>query len=194
MNTIRMATDLDAPALAAIYAPAVTESVASFEIVPPSESEMARRLTSVLARMPWLVYERNGRVIGYAYASRHNERAAYQWSVDVTVYVDAEHHRLGIGRSLYTSLFPLLRLQRYCAAHAGITLPNPGSVGLHESMGFRPVAVYPSVGYKHGAWRDVGYWQLPLCDRIGEPKPLLGLEEAMALPEWHRAMTAGLTD
>src|SRR4029453_19163004 len=130
--TIRMATPADAADIAAIYRPYVTDAATSFEVEPPGAGEMARRMEAVLRFAPWLVYaDGHGDLAGYAYASRHHERAAYQWSVDVTVYVRAGHHRRGIGRALYEALFPLLRLQGFYAAHAGVTLPNPASVGLH---------------------------------------------------------------
>jgi len=183
---IRMATVSDGAAAAAIYRPYVTDAATSFEVEPPSADDMARRIGSVLALAPWLIYED---ALGYAYASRHHERAAYQWSVDVAVYVRAGHHRRGIGRALYDVLFPLLRLQGFFAAHAGVTLPNPGSVGLHEAFGFRPVGVYPAVGWKRGAWHDVGWWQLPLQPRPpAPPPPPLPLAEARALPAWPAAL------
>jgi L-amino acid N-acyltransferase YncA len=114
--------------------------------------------------------------------------------VDVSVYVHERARRHGVGRALYTSLFALLRLQGFYAAHAGITLPNPASVGLHEALGFVPVGVYRSVGYKMGAWHDVGWWQLPLRERTGEPAPPLTLAEAQTRPEWPSALAAGLSD
>lgn len=173
MDTIRLATTADADALAAIYAPSVTGATTSFELEAPDAAEMARRLAAVLAHAPWLVLERAGAVAGFAYASRHRDRAAYQWSVDVTVYVDAAHHRTGVGRALYTDLFERLRAQGYYVAHAGITLPNDASVALHESLGFTPIGVYPAVGYKLGAWRDVGWWRLALRAPEGEPAPTI---------------------
>jgi len=146
---------------------------------------MARRIDAVLAMAPWLVaLDDAGDQIGYAYASRHAERAAYQWSVDATVYIREGDHRRGVGRALYRTLFPLLRLQGFYVAHAGITLPNAASVGLHESFGFRPVGVYPAVGWKFGALRDVGWWHLPLQERPATPAPPLPLAEAQRLPSW----------
>jgi len=190
---IRLATAAsDAGAAAAIYAPYVTGAVISFEAVPPSAEEMASRIASTLSYAPYLVYEKDGEVLGFAYAARHRERAAYRWSVDVSVYVHERTHRQGVGRALYTSLFALLRLQGFYAAHAGITLPNPRSVGLHEAVGFVPVGVYRSVGFKMGGWHDVGWWQLPLRDRTGEPAAPLSLAEAQARPEWPAAMASGL--
>lgn len=118
---IRLATAADAEAVAAIYAPFVARSATSFEFMPPAGDEMATRIASTLAYAPYLVYDRGGEVLGFAYASKHRERAAYQWSVDVSVYVHERAHRHGVGRALYTSLFALLRLQGFCAAHAGIT-------------------------------------------------------------------------
>jgi phosphinothricin acetyltransferase len=176
---LRLAEARDAAALAAIYAPSVNDSAASFEEVAPDAAEMARRLAATLAVAPWLVLEdpaaadeaQAGKLVGYAYASRHRDRAAYQWSVDVTVYVRADQHRRGVGRALYLPLFALLRAQGFHAAHAGITLPNAASVGLHEALGFRPVATYPKVGWKRGAWHDVGWWQLELRPRPDAPPP-----------------------
>jgi L-amino acid N-acyltransferase YncA len=186
-----MANTNDAAAVAAIYRPYVTDAVTSFEVDPPSATAIAARIDAVLARAPWLVQtDADGAVIGYAYASRHHERAAYQWSVDVAVYVHAAHHRRGIGRALYRKLFPLLRLQGYYVAHAGITLPNAASVGLHESLGFVPVGVYPAVGWKFGAWRDVGWWRHELQPLAPVPAPPLSVAEAQALPAWDAVLAA----
>jgi L-amino acid N-acyltransferase YncA len=184
-----MARIADAAEIAAIYRPSVTDAVTSFEIDPPDGGEMARRIEAVLAVAPWLVcIGPGGDVVGYAYAARHRERPAYQWSVDATVYIRADHHRRGVGRALYRVLFDLLRLQGFCVAHAGITLPNAGSVGLHEALGFRPVGVYPAVGWKMGAWRDVGWWQLPLRELPPAPAPPLLLRQAQALDAWPAAL------
>jgi phosphinothricin acetyltransferase len=168
---IRIAKPEDAYQVLAIYAPFCSQTPVSFEVEPPRLEEMRRRIADTLARYPWLVCEDAGEIIGYVYASRHRERAAYQWSVDVTVYVHNGHRRQGIGRALYTSLFHVLKLQGFCNAHAGITLPNPASVALHESLGFQPVGVYRGVGYKCGAWHDVGWWQLALRPREEQPAP-----------------------
>ena len=100
--------------------------------------------------------ESEGRILGYAYAGAHRTRAAYQWSVDVPVYVHTNARQIGVGRALYRSLFGLLTLQGSCNAFAGITLPNPAGVGLHESLGFKPIGIYRDVGHKLGRWHDVG--------------------------------------
>lgn len=154
----------DAAACAAIYAPHVEPGPASFEAVAPDAAEMERRIAATLPRLPWLVAERDGEVAGFAYASPFRDRAGYRWSVDVAVYVGAAHVRRGVGRELYTDLLPALEDLGYRMACAGITLPNAGSVGLHEAFGFVPVGVYRGIGFKDGAWRDVGWWQRPLGD------------------------------
>ena len=184
MKTIRMAEPSDAREVADIYGPIVAATPISFETEVPTEPEMEGRIAAALAFAPWLVCVEGERVAGYAYASRHRERAAYQWCVDVSVYVRDACRRAGVGRALYTSLFALLRLQGFYAAHAGITLPNEASVRLHESLGFRPVGVYPRVGFKGGRWHDVGWWQLPLRDRSGEPGPTLSLEALRRAEGW----------
>jgi L-amino acid N-acyltransferase YncA len=152
----------DAKTCAAIYAAYVESSPVSFEEVPPDAAEIAARMERIVATHPWLVAERNGEVIGYAYACPHREKAAYRWAVDVSVYVAAAQHRHGWGRALYGELLGRLRKQGVQVACAGITLPNEASVSLHESLGFAPVGVYRRIGWKAGAWRDVGWWQLEL--------------------------------
>jgi phosphinothricin acetyltransferase len=168
-SKIRVATEADAAVCADIYAPAVRDNFISFEFDPPTADEMRRRMASTLERFPWLAFERAGQVLGYAYASEHRSRAAYQWSVDVSVYVDPAAHGQGIGTALYRTLLQLVLLQGYCNAFAGIALPNPASVGLHESVGFKRVGVYHDVGFKLGAWRDVLWLELPLQRPAGPP-------------------------
>jgi phosphinothricin acetyltransferase len=158
---IRPATARDAAAVAAVYAPYVLDSVASFEEVPPTSSEVAARLANGL---PWLVAEEDGRVVGYAYAGPHHARAGYRWAVTVSVYLDAAHHGRGLGKALYGELLPLLASLGYVRAYGGITLPYVPSVRLHEAVGFTPVGVYRAVGFKHGEWHDVGWWERALQD------------------------------
>ncbi len=168
--------DRDAATCAAIYAAFVDDHPASFEEVPPTVEQMAERIARLSASHAWLVAERDGTVAGYAYAGPHMERRAYRWAANVSVYLDAAHHRQGIGRQLYEALFGLLRRQGLRTAAAGITLPNAGSVGLHESFGFTPVGVYHRIGWKAGAWRDVGWWELQLAPEAdwtsAPPEPL----------------------
>jgi L-amino acid N-acyltransferase YncA len=172
---IRAASATDAPAVRAIYGPFVSNSATSFEAVVPEVAEMERRIQAQAGSHPWLVFERDGVVLGYAYASSHRARAAYQWSVEVSVYVDPRANRSGVGRALYTALFDVLRRQHYVNAFAGITLPNASSVGLHESMGFTPVGVYRKIGFKFDRWHDVAWLQLRLREDprpLSDPRPL----------------------
>ncbi len=171
MTAIRLAGPADGAALAAIYAPAVTDRSTSFEYVPPDGADMARRVAQVMERTPWLVLEEADEVLGYAYAGRHGERDAYQWSVDVSAYVADRAHRRGVARRLYEVLFELLLHQGYVNAYAGITLPNAASEGFHGAMGFAPVGVYHEVGYKFGRWHDVIWLERPLRPRPLEPRP-----------------------
>jgi L-amino acid N-acyltransferase YncA len=192
VTTIRVAAPQDAAAILDIYAPIVRDTAISFELEPPSLSEMQKRIEDTLLQWPWLVCDRQGEVLGYVYATRHRARAAYQWSVDVSVYIRDGMRRTGIGRALYTSLFELLILQQFHNCYAGITLPNPGSVGLHEVLGFQPVGVYRQVGYKGAAWHDVGWWQLTLPAERSSPAPPIAfarlIENAGA---WDVALGAG---
>ncbi len=132
---------------------------------------MGRRIEKLLPILPWLVWHEDGGVRGYAYASMHRERAAYQWSADVSAYVAAEYRGRRIGKTLYEKLLRILRLQGYQNAYAGITLPNAASVALHESVGFAPVGVYRGVGFKMGGWRDVGWWHCSLREPMLDPAP-----------------------
>jgi phosphinothricin acetyltransferase len=194
MIKVRLSTEADAPGVHAIYAPVVRDTIISFELVPPTVDDMRHRIAKTLPRYPWLVCERDGELLGYAYAGQHSDRAAYQWSADVSVYVSASARRMGVGRALYRSLFALLRIQGYVNAYAGIALPNVASVGLHESVGMTPVGVYHRVGYKFGAWHDVGWWEMALREHPDAPKPPLTLAEARALPAWDEAIACGLAD
>ena len=170
---IRVALPSDAEGVAAIYTPIVRDTFISFELVPPSIEEVRSRITSTTERLPWLVaLGELDAVTGYAYASKHRERSAYQWSVDTTVYVAAKVRGGGIGRRLYNSLFEELATLGYFQAFAGIALPNEASVAFHEALGFEAIGVYKNVGYKCGSWRDVGWWQKPLR-ALDTPRDLL---------------------
>jgi phosphinothricin acetyltransferase len=190
--TIRLATRTDAAAIAAIYAPHVAASPTSFETDVPSPGEIARRVDETLQSHPWLVYEEDGRVGGYAYAARHRARAAYQWSVEPSVYVDPMFQRRRIAQALYASLFEILAAQRYVNAYAGITLPNPASVALHESVGFAPIGVYRQIGFKLGAWHDVGWWQRALQAHAVSPLPPRPLADVLREDSAVAMLSSGL--
>ena len=186
---LRRATIGDAEAIAAIYAPYVRDTAISFEIEPPDGVEMRRRVDTVGETYPWLVaHLESGELLGYAYASRHRDRAAYRWSVDVTVYVRRDAHRRGIGRTLYRALLPVVAAQGYRNAYAGITLPNAASVGVHEAMGFAPVGVYRRVGWKLGLWHDVGWWALELSSSGAPPDEPRPIGDVIDGPAWRAAL------
>jgi phosphinothricin acetyltransferase len=159
---IRIASEADADQILGIYAPAVRDQITSLETVVPLRDEMQQRIRLTLVQFPWLVFVDRGRMDGFAYAGAYRQRQAYKWSVEVSIYVDAAVRRQGRGRALYTKLFQILRSQGYCAAVAGIVMPNHASRLMHESLGFQSAGVIPAVGYKFGAWRDVGWWILRL--------------------------------
>lgn len=190
---IRLAKPNDAVGITEIYRPIVLSTPISFEVEPSRDSEMKRRIQETLNAYPWLVCTRDHQVVGYAYAGHHRTRTAYQWSVDTSVYVHPDFQRRGIGRGLYTSLFEILAAQGYFNAYAGITLPNPGSVALHESVGFEPVGVYRDVGYKQGAWHDVGWWQRSLQPPGRTPHLPSRLAAIQSDPGWERMLQAGLS-
>ena len=190
--TIRMATERDAAALAGIYGPYCESSAVSFEVVAPSPETMASRVEAVTTPLPWLVLEEDGEVAGYAYASRHRERAAYCWAVDTAVYISPTHHRRGVGRALYAALFHVLRAQGYFKAYAGITLPNPGSVGLHEAVGFTRVGVYKGVGHKYGIWHDVVWYALALQPERANPPAPVSVAAIAGSRAWSDAVAEGL--
>lgn len=157
----------DAAACAAIYAPFVEGGAASFEETAPDAGEFAGRIDRLLGTHAYLVAEDEHGVAGFAYGAPHRERAAYRWACEVSVYLDERARGRGVGRALYGELFARLADRGFRVILAGITLPNPASVALHESCGLRPVGIYRGVGWKAGAWRDVGWWQL----RLGEGPP-----------------------
>ena len=188
---IRFAAETDASQLLEIYTPAVTGTPISFEETPPSPAEMAGRIRRTLERYPWLVCDGDGRASGYAYAAVFRDRAAYQWSVEVSAYVHTEARRRGVARGLYTSLFEILRIQGFVNAFAGVALPNEASVALHESLGFETVGIYEQVGYKQEGWHDVGWWQLRLREPISPPPEPTPFAELWGSEAVARALTLG---
>lgn len=188
---LRLATEDDATGVSLIYEPIVTDTHISFETMPPSPQAMRERIQTTLERFPWLVCEENNEVAGYAYASPHKTRDAYQWSVDVTVYVHEDYRRRGVARGLYESLFAVLRLQGVTNAYAVIALPNRASVRFHESLGFERIGLYHRVGFKNGEWRDVGHWELILQSHPAHPNPLTPLADLRGTETLADAVRAG---
>jgi L-amino acid N-acyltransferase YncA len=163
----------DGIACAEIYAPYVLHTAISFEEVPPTPEEMAGRIERIARSHPWLVAELSGRVVGYAHGSPFRDRAAYRWAAEVTVYLADDAKRRGVGRALYQSLLDLLARQGVQVVCGGVTLPNDASVALHEAVGFVPVGIYRRIGFKHGRWHDVGWWQRELTPAVGGIPPEL---------------------
>ncbi len=170
---IRVATVNDAAEVRRIYAPAVLERATSFELTLPSVEQMGERIVQTLSRYPFLVEQADTEapIRGFAYASPFRMRQAYQWSTEISIYVDQDRRRQGVGRALCNRLLEILRDQGFFSAYAGIAEDNLPSRQLHQSLGFRQVGLLPAVGYKAGAWRDVGLWQLPLRQPAGPPDP-----------------------
>lgn len=168
---LRAVTADDAAVVQAIFAFYVENSAASFELAPPSVAAIAVRIAETTVKYPWLVYEEGGEVLGYAYAAQHRPKPAYRWSVDVSIYLRDGAGGRGIGAALYAALLPRVGALGYANAFAGITLPNAGSVALHERFGFRPIGVYEKVGHKLGAWHDVGWWQKTFAHPAAPSEP-----------------------
>jgi L-amino acid N-acyltransferase YncA len=168
---IRCVTPDDAAQIHSIYRPYVTSTSISFELNEPSVDEVRRRIADISTRYPWFVCCLPEGIAGYAYATRHRERAAYQWDVEVSAYVRTDHHHRGIGSGLYSVLFKVLKGLGYYNAFAGISLPNAASVAFHEKMGFQKIGVFKDAGYKFDAWHDVGWWQLALREKGDRPTP-----------------------
>jgi phosphinothricin acetyltransferase len=159
-----MATLKDASAIASIYEPYIRNTAITFEYDPVSAEEIQKRMGSVMKQFPWLVYEKDGRVLGYAYCSRFKERAAFDWDCECSVYIDEKEHRKGIASELYDKLFELVRLQGYFNIYALITYSHESSISLHRKFGFTEVGVYKKTGYKFGQWWDLMVMEKRLRD------------------------------
>ncbi|WP_235915431.1 GNAT family N-acetyltransferase [Puerhibacterium puerhi] len=171
--TLRDAAASDAAACAALYAPYVTGTAVSFEDVPPSDAEMARRIETYGASHAWLVAEADGVLVGYAYASPYRPRPAYRWTAETSVYLGLDApRRTGAGRALYAALLERLTARGYRQVITGIALPNDASVGLHRALGFAEVGVERQVGWKLGAWHDLLRMQRALVPGTGAPDEL----------------------
>ncbi len=167
--SIRLANEKDSASLLSIYGEYIKNTAITFEIEVPSESEFGIRIKNVIDNLPWLVCEIDGEIVGYAYAAKHRERVAYQWSVDTTVYLKHHFHRRHIATALYTTLLQLLKLQGYYNAFAGVALPNTESTTFHEAFGFKSVGVFHNAGYKLNEWRDVKWFELTINEHVKSP-------------------------
>lgn len=172
--TIRPVTLEDADAIAAIYAPYVTDTAITFELDPPDAAEMRARIERVTPTHPWLVADRDGIVLGYAYGATYRTRAAYRWVAETGIYVAPDARGGGIGTPLYRALLDELQRRGFVAALGVMTAGNPASSALHARLGFVDTGTQPGIGFKHGAWHDVVFWQKELAERLadpGEPQP-----------------------
>ena len=190
---LRLVREDDADQIADIYGPYVRDTAVSFADRAPTGAESRDRIRTTIERLPWLVCERDGFVAGYAYAGPHRTSAAYRWSVETSIYVRPDRHRTGIGRALYTALLETLRLLGYHRAYAGVTEPNPASIGLHEAVGFEAFGTFAEVGSKLGAWRDVTWLACRLGNDDFPPAEPRLLPELLGAPEWEAALAAGQT-
>jgi L-amino acid N-acyltransferase YncA len=176
---VRPVVSGDAEAIAEIYAPVVRTSAISFELDPPDRSEFEARIAEKFELYPWLVCEVDGVLGAYAYAGRFRQRAAYDWSVESSVYVAEDARRKGIGRRLCRALLETLEQQGYRGVYAGITLPNSASVGLHEELGFSPASVFERVGFKLGRW-----WHCWLGGEQDSPRPVTPFSALRGEIDW----------
>ena len=170
---LRAVTENDAAEIIKIYEPHVTNSHVSFELIAPSEKDMRARIQEYTRTFPWYVWEEGNKVVAYAYASTYRTRAAYQWNAEVSVYVDQQNAKKGVGRKLYEALISDMKKRGYINLYAVIALPNEASIKFHEAMGFDYLGVYKNVGYKLGKWHDVGWWVLSENELPKSPVPIL---------------------
>jgi L-amino acid N-acyltransferase YncA len=188
---VRFASVRDAEALAAIYAPIVETTAISFETFAPDAAEMRSRIGRHPADKPWIVAETDDAVVGYAYAGGFRGRAAYRFSAEVTVYVAERARRRGVGRTLYRALARLLASQGYRRAFAAVTLPNGGSVALHDAAGFTAAGVAHAAGFKFGCWHDVGFFECalaPLDAPLRDPLDVAELDAAHVAAAFERSI------
>lgn len=174
---LRFATPEDAPRLISIYAPYILNTCITYEYTVPSVEEFAERIRSIGSKMPYLVYESDGIILGYAYAAPHMTRAAYQWDAELSIYMDEQHQRGGIGTMLYKTLIALLKEQGYYNLYALISVPNDRSIGFHRSLGFEQVGVYPHTGYKLGRWNDLAILEYCTQPLLEHPVPTKSIHD-----------------
>lgn len=181
MDIIRPALVSDASSIIDIYAPYILNTAVSFETEVPTIEDFSKRIITNQELLPWLVFETGGTIAGYAYASKHRERAAYQWSVESSVYVTNDFQHKGIATKLYLTLFEILKYQGCRNVYAGVTLPNEKSIHFHKKMGFNKIADYTNIGYKQNSWHTVSWFHLKLSDYSDTPAPLIKFKEIKPL-------------
>ncbi|AET67785.1 sortase-like acyltransferase [Desulfosporosinus orientis DSM 765] len=174
---IRQATEGDAAEILEIYAPYIKETNITFEYEVPTLDDFKKRIQEIASHYPYIVCLLDGKMVGYAYAHRHMERAAYQWNAELSVYVAKDCLRLGIGKALYNALIEILKLQNVQNLYAIVTYPNPNSEKMHQYFGFQTIGIYPKTGYKFGQWIDVIWLEKSIGEHEKNPKPLVSIGE-----------------
>lgn len=172
MGNIRIADGKDAAAVLNIYSPFILHSGITQETEIPSVDEFRERISATLKERPWLVCEMENEIAGYAYAGKYRDRNGYQWNTELSVYIHENFYRNGVGNALYAALYDILKLQGYVNGYAVITLPNERSTTFHEKFGFRYFTTYKKVGFKHGQWHDVGWWEIEINKHTIPPPPI----------------------
>ena len=186
--TIRLIEKADCHQALEVYKPYVLSTAITFEYEVPDAEEFSNRIESISNEYPWLVCLHNDKIIGYAYATKHRYRTAYQWSPESTIYVSEEVHRKGIARILYQTLFSILRLQGYYNVYAGVVVPNEKSEGFHRASGFEEIGVFKKVGFKLGEWHDVRWFQLHLAEHSNNPNPPTPVNQIKSTHEFKTIM------
>lgn len=167
--TIRLATPADAAGMLDIYKHYVENTSYTFEYEVPSKQEFEARILAVTPAFPWLVCELDGQIVGYAYAHKHRDRTAYQWSPESTIYIDHNYHGKGLARVLYETLFEILKLQGFFNVYAGVLSTNENSTAFHKALGFEEIGLFRNIGYKLGEWHSNMWYQLHLAEHHAEP-------------------------
>ncbi|PGF15839.1 GNAT family N-acetyltransferase [Natrinema sp. CBA1119] len=188
---IRVATPADAAAVRDIYAPFCESTAVTFEETVPSTAELADRIESTLETHPWLVCEVDGAVVGYAYAGALRKRRAYEWVVELSVYVADSARRTGVGRALYESLFAVLERQGIRDAYAVTTVPNPETERFHERLGFERLVDFPGIGYTQDEWQDVAWWRRPLAEKSATPERPRSFPAVREDDDWDSLVRSG---
>ena len=169
-KTLRLATLDDAEKILAIYAKYIKNTTITFEVEVPTLEAFQTRMKNIMSFFPWIVAEIDGEIAGYAYASKHGERAAYGWSADLSVYIDEKFHRHHLGTDLYDELIDLLKKQGFCTVYAAISTPNPKSEAFHQSYGFHKIGEFKNVGHKMNQWLGVTWYDLQISDYVSNPQ------------------------
>ncbi|MDB1955991.1 GNAT family N-acetyltransferase [Clostridium tertium] len=174
---IRMASENDAEEILRIYAPYVKNTIITFEYEVPTVDEFKKRIRKISKDYPYLVCTLDDKIIGYAYSYRHKERAAYQWNVELSVYIDNAYLRYGLGKAFYTALIEISKLQNIKNIYGVVTSNNMNSEKLHEYFGFKKLGIYYNTGYKFGKWHDVTWFEKSINEEYCEPKPLKSIKD-----------------